>query len=37
MDKNSNPFVSIIVNCFNGEKYLNEALKSLQNQTYKKS
>ncbi len=34
MDKNSNPFVSIIVNCFNGEKYLNEALKSLQNQTY---
>ena len=27
--------ISIIINCFNGEKYLNEALKSILNQTYK--
>ena len=29
------PLVSIIVNCFNGEKYLNEALTSVLNQSYK--
>ena len=29
------PFVSIIVNCFNGEKYLNQALQSAINQTFK--
>lgn len=29
------PLVSIIVNCFNGEKYLEECLSSIQNQTYK--
>ena len=29
------PLVSIIMNCFNGETYLNEALKSILNQTYK--
>ena len=29
------PLISIIINCFNGEKYLNEALKSILNQTYK--
>ena len=28
------PLVSIIVNCFNGEKYLEECLSSIQNQTY---
>lgn len=27
--------ISIILNCHNGEKYLNETLKSLENQTYK--
>ena len=32
---NSNPLVSIIVNCFNGEKYLNKALQSIVNQSYK--
>ena len=26
--------VSIIVNCYNGEKYLKETLKSIQNQKY---
>ena len=26
--------VSIIMNCFNGEKYLSEALKSIIDQTY---
>ena len=28
------PLVSIIINCFNGEKYLDEALSSVINQTY---
>ena len=32
--KNDKPLVSVIVNCFNGEKYLKEALSSIQNQTY---
>lgn len=27
--------VSIIVNCYNGENYLNECLSSIKNQTYK--
>jgi len=31
----NNPLVSIIINCFNGEKYLHEALNSVLNQTYK--
>ena len=29
------PLVSIIVNCYNGEKYLHEAINSIVNQTYK--
>ena len=29
------PLVSIIMNCYNGEKYLNEALKSVIKQNYK--
>tara|TARA_Y200000002_G_scaffold335052_1_gene302397 strand:- start:856 stop:1659 length:804 start_codon:yes stop_codon:yes gene_type:complete len=29
------PLVSIIINCHNGEKYLNESLNSVFNQTYK--
>ena len=32
---NSNPLVSVIVNCFNGEKYLEECLNSILNQSYK--
>ena len=28
------PLVSIIVNCFNGEKYLNKALTSILDQSY---
>ena len=32
MDK---PLVSIIVNCYNGEKYLDQCLKSIFSQTYK--
>ncbi|MDC0896403.1 glycosyltransferase [Candidatus Pelagibacter sp.] len=35
LDKKKNPLVSIIVNCYNGEKYLNETLKSIESQTYK--
>ena len=31
---NKCPLVSVIVNCFNGEKYLNSALDSILNQTY---
>jgi glycosyltransferase involved in cell wall biosynthesis len=31
----SNPLVSIIINCYNGEKYLSEAIKSILCQTYK--
>ena len=30
----SKPFVSILMNCFNGEKYLEEAINSVINQTY---
>ena len=29
------PLVSVIMNCYNGEKYLREAIKSVINQTYK--
>ena len=29
------PLVSIIMNCLNGSKYLNEAIKSVLDQTYK--
>ena len=31
---NQQPLVSVIINCFNGEKYLEEALKSVYNQSY---
>jgi len=31
----SKPLVSVIINCFNGEKYLEEAISSVLNQTYK--
>jgi len=33
--KQENNLVSIIMNCHNGEKYLNESLKSIFNQSYK--
>ena len=38
MFKNSigkNPLVSVIMNCHNGEKYLNQSIKSVLDQTYK--
>lgn len=35
MDINSEPLVSIIMNCFNGERYLREAIDSALAQTYK--
>jgi len=31
---NNQPLISIIMNCFNGEKYLKEAIDSIINQTY---
>ena len=31
----SYPLVSIIMNCFNGEKYLNESVESIIQQSYK--
>ena len=33
--KSRNNLVSIIINCYNGEKYLKEALLSIKAQTYK--
>jgi glycosyltransferase involved in cell wall biosynthesis len=31
---NDNPLVSVIMNCYNGEKYLNDAVDSVLSQTY---
>ena len=31
---NDAPLVSIIMNCYNGEKYLQEAIDSILSQTY---
>lgn len=33
--KKSNPFISVIINCFNGEKYLHHTLNSVLNQSFK--
>ena len=35
MKKNKKPLVSIIMNCFNGEKFLKKSLRSVLNQSYK--
>ena len=32
---NQNPLISVIINCHNGEKYLDNCIKSVLNQTYK--
>ena len=29
------PLVSVVINCFNGEKYLRQCIKSVINQSYK--
>jgi len=34
--KDKNPLVSIIINCYNGEKYLKKTINSALHQTYKK-
>ena len=34
MEKNKNPLVSVVMNCFNGEKFLKEAIDSVKKQTY---
>ena len=33
--QNKEPLISVIVNCFNGERYLNECLSSILSQSYK--
>ena len=33
--KKKTPLVTVIMNCYNGEKYLNKSLKSLINQKFK--
>ena len=33
-NQHNKPLVSVIVNCFNGEKYLEDCLNSILNQTY---
>jgi len=35
MEKKSQPLVSVIINCYNGESYLQECLESVKFQTYK--
>jgi glycosyltransferase involved in cell wall biosynthesis len=32
---NNSKLVSVVVNCYNGEKYLNQCIESILNQTYK--
>ena len=32
--KNNQPLVSIIMNCYNGENFLHESIKSVLSQTY---
>ena len=32
---NNQPLVSVIMNCYNGQKYLKEAIDSIYKQTYK--
>ncbi len=34
IDCNNQPLVSFVMNCYNGEKYLNRSLKSILDQTY---
>ena len=35
MNKNNQPLVCVIMNCYNGEKYLREAIDSVYAQSYK--
>ena len=32
--KTASPFISVIINCYNSEKYLKETIESILNQTY---
>ena len=34
MHKINEPLISVIINCFNGEKFLNKCVHSVLNQTY---
>ncbi len=34
MESNNKPFISVIMNCYNGEKYLSESVESVLAQTY---
>ncbi len=35
MQKNNQPLISVIIACYNGEKYLNRCFSSIEGQTYK--
>ena len=35
MKSNNEPLVSVIMNCYNGQKYLEESIESVLSQTYK--
>ena len=32
---NSRPLISVIINCYNGEKFIDKCIQSVLNQTYK--
>ena len=34
MHKTNEPLISVIINCFNGEKFINKCVHSVLNQTY---
>ena len=35
MKSNTEPLVTVIMNCYNGQKYLSESIESVLSQTYK--
>ena len=35
MKKKNNPLISVIINCYNGEKFIKQCIDSVRNQNYK--